>query len=165
MHDDFLQTTGSAFLAHRLKRLSDHLVAEIGRVIERLGLEVPPTAGSTLLLLSQEQRLGIVEIAERLRVTHPFIVRLAARLEQLGLVAIQADKEDLRRKWVSLTEAGSKEAVRLKELNAALERVFGEIGRETGADLLGAIDLYEAALAAAPLAGRIERQLSSGDDQ
>ncbi|MBI1403815.1 MAG: MarR family transcriptional regulator [Porphyrobacter sp.] len=164
MSATFLHRNGRVFLAHRLKRLSDRLVSEIGAEIEHLGLKVPPTAGSTLALLAREQRLGIVEIAQQIGVSHPFVIRLVARLEELGLIRVQPDESDLRRKWVSLTAAGASEAAALARLNVALEECYADIARETSADLLVTIDAFEVALAAAPLRRRLADHLNPGDD-
>jgi DNA-binding MarR family transcriptional regulator len=162
MHKDFIRTAGLPFLAHRLKRLSDHIVAEVGMVLERQDLTVPPTAGSTLLLLSEHERLGVVDIAERLRFTHPFIVRLVSRLEALHLVSITNDPTDLRRKWVALTAKGTREAGVLRRLNTALEDAFQEVAAESGADLLQCVSRFEKELAATPLSTRIDERLVAG---
>lgn len=162
MNEDFIRAAGAPFLAHRLKRLSDQLVADIASVLETLELTVPATAGSTLLLLSEHDRLGVMEIAERLRVTHPFIVRLVSRLESLELVCVTHDASDLRRKWVTLTAKGTSEASVLKRLNSALERVLGSIATEAGADLLGCVSRFESELETKSLSDRLTSQFSTG---
>lgn len=104
-----------------------------------------------------------MEIAERLRVSHPFIVRVVAKLEALGLITIKNDRDDLRRKWLTLTEKGRAEAAHLNRLNRDLDVVFRRVFEEAGVDLLDAVDRFEAALAREPLAGRLQSQLSSED--
>ena len=164
MHSDFIKEAGVPFLAHRLKRLSEHLVHEIAIALEKRGLAVPATAGSTLVLLAVHGPMGVMEIAGRLRLTHPLIVRLVAKLEDMGLVAVHCDDTDLRRKRVSLTGRGQQEAEELLALNGALTAVFQEVFARTGVNLLDALDQFEAEFAAIPLRDAIDRQLAKGTE-
>ncbi len=92
--------------------------------------------------IAAEMQVSISTIAERMLLRHNSAVELVDRAERSGLVARLADKEDLRRSIVVLTERGRKvlmqmAAAHLAELETAgpamvqaLERLgVGEAGR------------------------------------
>jgi DNA-binding MarR family transcriptional regulator len=124
---DFVTGLGPAFVAHRLRRLSDRIVDEIAVAILEQGLTVPPRSGSTILLLAERGPMGPVDIARTLRFSHPLMVRALRVLEQLGLVSAIDDPGDQRRRLVELTARGRAEAAALERFNARLSRVIREV--------------------------------------
>lgn len=152
---DFIESIGLPLFAHRLRRLSEALVESCGAWLPEAGVTVPPKAGSTLLLLSTAGPLSVTEIAERLRLTHPLIVKLARELQGLGLVTVAQDPLDGRRRPVSLTAVGRLQAERLAAVNRRLSEAYSQIFAEAGVDGFAAIERIEAALARRDLAGRL----------
>jgi DNA-binding MarR family transcriptional regulator len=152
---DFVESVGLPLFAHRLRRLSESLVEACGAWLPEAGVTAPPKAGSTLLLLAASGPLTVTEIATRLRLTHPLIVKLTRELEGLGLVSVEQDPADGRRRPVSLTPAGRRQADRLAEVNRALAAAYGELFAEAGADAFAAIERVEAALARRDFGARL----------
>src|SRR5579864_1177615 len=74
---DFVESLGLPFFAHRLRRLSETLVEASGGWLREVGVAAPPKAVSTLLLIAAEGPSTVTEIATRLRLSHPLIVKLA----------------------------------------------------------------------------------------
>lgn len=97
---DFIEAQGNVFVAHRLRRVSDRMVEQIGGMLTAMGLDVPPRGASMLLLIDARESIGVVEIARHLRLSHPLIVRMAQRFEELGLVTILAHPDDARRQML-----------------------------------------------------------------
>lgn len=157
MTGDFIESQGRVFLAHRLRRSSDTIVEQVGAELVRMGLDVPPRGASMLLLIDAEAPIGVVEISRRLKLSHPLIVRMAQRFEAAGLVAVEKDAGDARRKRLVPTAKGKAEAQALREFNRRLAAMFGELFDEVGCDLVAILDRFEVALAAAP----VERRLQS----
>jgi DNA-binding MarR family transcriptional regulator len=152
---DFVESLGPAFFAHRLRRLSEALVEEGAAWLPGAGITAPPKAGSTLMLLEAEGPLSVTEIAARLRLTHPLIVKLARELEALGLVRAEQDPADGRRRPLFLTAAGRRQAARLARLNARIARAYGELFAEAGVDAFAAVVAVERALTRRSLAQRL----------
>lgn len=75
---DFIQAQGSVFIAHRLRRTSDRIVDHVGGLLDQMRLCVPPRGASMLLMLDERGPIGVVEIAQRLGLSHPLIVRMGA---------------------------------------------------------------------------------------
>lgn len=156
MTEDFIRAQGRAFVAHRLRRSSELIVEQVGAELLRKTLRVPPR-GASMLLLINEGPIGVVEISRRLQLSHPLIVRMARRFEDLGLIAATKTPADARRKQLTTTDRGRAEADTLHRFNAELEAAFNGLFAEIGCDLIQILDRLDTALAAQPIAARLER--------
>jgi DNA-binding MarR family transcriptional regulator len=152
---DFIVARGAAFLAHRLKRASDLLVDGAGDWLAQSGMTAPPRALSTLLLLKAEGRLPVTGISERLRLSHPLMIKLLKVLEDLGLVAVTRDRKDARRRMIRLTKRGQAESEIAERAIAVLAQAYADLFAETGVDLLDAVARLEAACAETSFADRL----------
>jgi len=156
---DFVRSLGLPFLAHRLRRASELILEGTSVMLRRAGLESPARAGSTLLLLRDNGPTGITEIAYRLRLSHPLIIKLVASLAAAGLVRDESDRKDNRRRLIALTAKGEAEAERIVAFLAAVGRTFEAMFEEAGSDLLAALERFEAAAEERPIAERLEAEL------
>ena len=162
MAEDFVQGLGLPFLAHRLRRLAELIVEGTRSTMPKFQLEAPARSASTLLLLREFGPMGITEIGFRLRLSHPMIIKLARALEAAGLVEDKRDPQDQRRRLVALTPAGREQADRAVNFNAVLAMAFEDIFAEAGADLLAAVEGFEAAAGRRSIAARIEAAAAHG---
>ena len=160
MAEDFVRSLGLPFLAHRLRRASELILEGSAEALRDFGSAAPTRAGSTLLLLRAHGPMGITEIAFRLRLSHPLIIRLADALAGEGLVSAETDPADQRRRLIALTPKGEAEAARLEAFSQALARAFEAMFAESGADLFAAIERFEAAAETRPVADRIKAELA-----
>lgn len=154
---DFVASLGPGFLAHRLRRASEAILEATTQVLRREGFAGPPRAVSMLLLLREQGPLGITELAYRLQLSHPMVIKLTRALADERLIADAADPRDNRRRLVALTETG-------RAQTAVAERVADAVGRivtEQGGALLTALDAFTAELATDPLEGRITAALDT----
>lgn len=161
---DFIRSLGLPFLAHRLRRASELILEGSSEALRRHGFAIPARSVSTLLLLEEQGPSGITEIAYRLRLSHPLIIKLAAALIGAGLVENRSDPADNRRRLIALTEAGRREVRRIRAFSRALERSFARIFDETGADLFAALERFEAAAATKPMGARIAEALAEDEE-
>lgn len=156
---DFIRAHGSPFLAHRLRRSSDRIVDQIGGVLAELGIDVPPRGASMLLLIDEHEKVGVMEISRRLRLSHPLIVRMARQFESLGLVTIETDPADARRRHLVPTAKAHREAATLRAFNTRLGAMFDELFAEIQSPLISVLDRLDAALDATPVAERLAKHL------
>jgi len=152
---DFIERHGNAFLAHRLRRSSDRIVDQIGVILLKLGLDVPPRGASMLLLIDEQQQIGVVEISRRLRLSHPLIVRMAREFQERGLVEINADPSDGRRRALTPTAKARHEAAALRTFNANVSAMFDDLFTDIGASLISILDRLDAELDASPIPKRL----------
>jgi DNA-binding MarR family transcriptional regulator len=157
--NDFIKAHGNAFLAHRLRRSSDRLVDQIGGVLAKLELDVPPRGASMLLLIAEHRKIGVMEISRRLRLSHPLIIRMARQFESLGLVTVETDPADARRRHLMPTAKAQREAAALLAFNTRVSAMFDELFAEIESQLISVLDRLDAALDAAPVTKRLEQHL------
>lgn len=154
---DFVRQLGGAMLAHRLRRASELLLEGYERWLPQAGVRVPARALSTMMLLAEAGPLGVTQLAARLRLTHPLMIKLVAMLEAAGFVTTQQDPSDARRRPVALTAQGRTEADRIGRALQIMDQAFGELCEEIGSDLITALDGVEQANRREPLERRLQR--------
>jgi DNA-binding MarR family transcriptional regulator len=154
--DDFIESLGPAFFAHRLRRLSEALVEDCGGWFRRVGVTSPPKAASTLLLLRQKGPQSVTQIAERLRLSHPMIINVTRELETLDMVFSGADPTDRRRRPIALTQAGEIQADRIGLVNAMMTKAYGRLFEDAAVDPMDAINRLEQALRTRPFSDRLD---------
>lgn len=162
MSDDFVTALGPAFTAHRMRRLSDAFVESCGAWLAQQGVIAPPRSVSTLRLLAAESPLSVTEVAARIRLSHPFIVRTLGELEQLGLVEVSRDDKDRRRRLVALTGKGAAEVRLLEHTAEPLAAAYVSLFSDAGVDLTAALDALEAAHSRRSLADRLPSPSNRG---
>ncbi len=143
---DYIEKLGALVLDHRFKRMMNRLLSESERIYKARGLDFKPRWASTTLLLSQEGPLSISEIASRLRVTHPAIIKIASDMEQRGLVSAEVDPIDGRKRLLRLSPQGKSTLQKLQPIWRELAAVQEELFRTAGCDIL-------------LLLGRVEQEL------
>lgn len=156
---DFIAEQGLAFLAHRLRRVSETLVGVIGDCLQEQGYLTPPRGVSTVQLLHSEGPLPVTEIAGALRLSHPLILKLADQLTALGLVLSEGDPSDRRRRIIRLTELGRAEAERLIQTNLSVAKTYSDALERWGIDGLALVELLEADCRTGDFAARLRANL------
>jgi DNA-binding MarR family transcriptional regulator len=154
---DFVARLGTPFLAHRLRRVANMFVDGYSRWLPAMGVRVPARSLSTMLLLAELGTAGVTELAARLRLTHPFLIKMVAELQAAGFVATGEDEADARRRPVRLTASGHDEVERIRLALDAIESAYREIFAETGVDLVDAVARVEDACLRDPFHRRLER--------
>src|SRR5436190_370795 len=64
---DFVADLGRPFLAHRLRRASEVLLVGYSAWLPKIGVTAPPRSLSMLILLGEQEGLGVTDIAAALR--------------------------------------------------------------------------------------------------
>lgn len=152
--DDYVASLGIAVLPHHLRRLMDKLLVQRLDMTEQMGLVSPPRASSMLRLLAEQGPLSVVEIAHRLRLSHPFISQMTQSLKQLELIESRKSSTDGRKQLLALSEAGRAEASIIRDNHVVLTEVYKGVCEEIGVDLFEASQKAIRALDARSLADR-----------
>lgn len=125
--NDFIHQQGPAFLAHLLRRLADELVQAAADWYPTVGVTAPPRTISTLLALDAHGPLGVTELADLLRQSHPLVIVWIRELSRLSLVTSKSDRADKRRTLISLTDKGRKQLVNVRKALVTMERASAEL--------------------------------------
>ncbi|HVZ30622.1 MAG TPA: hypothetical protein VG839_09530 [Asticcacaulis sp.] len=144
---DYIAALGEAFLARRLRRLSDQFVDDIQAFLQASGITCPARCLSTILLIAEAPGLGIVQVARQAQLSHPLVIDLLSQLESMRLVHFVPDEKDRRRRLVFLTPEGEAEVARLREAEPVVRAAYAELSREIGVDLWKMADALDTALA------------------
>lgn len=147
-----------AFLGNRLALLVDLIVDQGDTLLNEAGLSFPSRATSTILLVSKRENLSAADIADELDQPHQLATQRVDSLVKLGLLERRNDPMDARRKTLSLTKKGKKEATileaTLRDAQLAFQGLYQELGVNLGSIATDAI----LALKQTPLSSRIESE-------
>jgi DNA-binding MarR family transcriptional regulator len=121
-----------AFVAVALERLAGVIMEQGEAFLRDGGVEFPPRAASTILLLGEHGPMSVADLAKRLDQPHQLVTQRVDLLLALRLVDRSDDPHDARRKVLRLTAKGRAQLSRLNErlavANEAFAGLFGEIG-------------------------------------
>ncbi len=144
-----------AFLGNKLGRLVD-LIAEQGdALIQDAGLSFPSRASSTILLVSERGDISAADVARELQQPHQLASQRIEALINLGLMKRKDDPGDARRKTLTLTAKGKREAAVLKKVLADVQGAFEGVYKEISVDLSDIVIRAMDALNKAPLSERV----------
>jgi DNA-binding MarR family transcriptional regulator len=155
--DDLLTQYGYLFLGSRLKRLAERLQADVVRVSQRNGLDLPPGHYTLLATIAEVGPKSIGELAQSLGLSQPAITKKASRLADLQLVEVTGSGEDGRRRIVALTEKG-KDAMRMSRATVwvPVDAAVREVVASLSGSLLDQLSQLEQSLEEKSLADRAE---------
>jgi DNA-binding MarR family transcriptional regulator/predicted GNAT family acetyltransferase len=152
---DIIQSLGPLAIASRLKRLSDRLLKDAALIYEGESLAFEPRWFPVFYLLWQKAPIGVTEISRELGVTHPAVNQVAGDLENAGLLVSGRDKEDDRRRLLSLSQKGKELITRLVPVWRDIEEASRDLLDSQAPGLLGDLDRVESALDEKEMSQRI----------
>lgn len=147
----FLKELGPLALGSRLRCLTERLTQDVSQIYRELDIDFEPRWFSIFYLLSQNAPLGVVDIARILNVSHPAVNQLAGEMIQHGLVRAMKDKNDKRKRLLTLTEKGQALLPASREIWDGIYRAVQETMDESDSKLLADIERFESALDRQPI--------------
>jgi DNA-binding MarR family transcriptional regulator len=143
---DLINDLGELAVATRLKRLSERLGQDISKIYQQHEIEFESKWFLTMELLKREKVLSIVEISAMLKLSHPAIVQQVDQLLKKGLIVAKPDKQDARKRLISLSPLG---ATQIKKIEPLLDVIKEENRKwldEANEDLLKLLEELETLL-------------------
>lgn len=134
-----IEELGELFLGTRLKRLSDLLYDEVDKVYKRHNVQLSSRITAVIFLLYQHGDAAITEIAEALGITHPAVNQMSKKLSEQGYITHRSDKDDERRRLLSLTEDGLHLVQQLVPIWSNLQYCLDEMLKSSEHQLLPAV--------------------------
>lgn len=104
--DDLLEELGALALGSRLKRLSDALMQDGGRIYDEVHPGFEPRWFPVFSYLYKKGPTSITGLARGLGVSHPGINKVGNELIEARLVAPYRDRNDKRKRVLALTSTG-----------------------------------------------------------
>lgn len=141
----FYEDTGILILGTRLKRLSEKFLSEVGKIYERLDISFEPAWFPLFFLLYRKGSLSVTEISEELNFSQPAASQIISLLNKRGMVHLDHDLEDRRRKIVTFTDSGRELLGKLVPIWKTLEKSMYEIfeDHEEGIDVVESFNQLE----------------------
>lgn len=159
---DVLRDLGAFAFASRLKRLGDRLKMEASHVYSENGIEFNDSWFLAGYMLSLHKRMTVTEMARALDISPPAISQVSSDMVKSGIIAVETDRTDKRKRILVLTDKGSAVIEKLAPLWEAIAKVTEEMIETTGYDILNGISTLEADLDEKSLLDRVNEKLNNG---
>jgi DNA-binding MarR family transcriptional regulator len=156
--DDYVRSQGSAAIGARLRRLSERIDRDAGRVYAAAGVTFEQRWFGVIHALFRHGPLSVGEVADLLGISHASVSQTRQSLIGAGLLAPRGDPNDGRRRTLHLTNAGAKLVARLTPIWNVLNQVAIELDAEAR-EVVAALDRLEQALDRRSLYERAQRAL------
>jgi ribosomal protein S18 acetylase RimI-like enzyme len=158
---DIFQELGELALASRMKRLSDYFMREVTAVYQSQNLDFEARWFPIFYTIWKCEEVGIMELADLLKISHPAIIQTAKELEIKDLIQSRKSKQDHRKRLIALSEKGKELIPKLQILWQAMSKVNLEILQQQKNNLLFALDEMESILTQKSHYERIMEQLKT----
>lgn len=157
---DYPRASGAAALGARLRRLSERIDRDAGRLYAELDVRFEQRWFGVLNQLVLHGRRSVGDLAVALGVTHVAVSQVRQALVAEELVAEDRDPRDGRSRVLRLTREGEALVRRLAPAWTALAEAAVELNTEAQ-DVLAALERLEAALDRSSILDRARRILDS----
>ncbi|HEX3914973.1 MAG TPA: MarR family transcriptional regulator [Steroidobacteraceae bacterium] len=156
---DYTRKYGPAAIGARLRRLSESIDEDAGRIYAELGIDFQQRWVGILEHLSGQGAQSVGGLALALGIRHSSVSQTRRSLEEAGLVESDPDPNDGRSRLLRLSAGGKRLVRRLRPLWKVLNATSLELDQEADG-LIGALDRLDAALQRVSLYDRVRQKLS-----
>ena len=143
---DFVESFGALTLDHRFKRLMHRLLDGANEVYATLGFPFKPRWQSTFSMIADFGPVGVTEVAEQVKLSHPAIIQITDGLLASKLIQAKKDPNDARRRVFVLTAKGRRWEPELKQIWNDLAKAQSDAFRAAGWDVLEQLKKIESEL-------------------
>ncbi|PZO52436.1 MAG: hypothetical protein DCF16_09375 [Alphaproteobacteria bacterium] len=152
---DFADELGPGYLNLVVRRVAQRIGASGDAYFRHKGAASAAASTAVLTYIARHDGASIADIAAALGYTHQAVAKAVQAMEDAKLVRSIASERDLRKRVVSLTREGKREAAELDQMAETAAAVFRDVFEEIGVDLFKALRDFERATDRAPLLGRL----------
>lgn len=140
--DKFIQYQELA-LGSRLKRLSDSFMRDAKQIYKELYIDFEPSLMPVFKIISEEHEISIGEICKQLDISQPAVTQFVNNLQKKKLLNVIADKNDKRKKKITLSEKGFKTIKKLESIWKIFEEQVKRVTTNDDTNFLEHIRLIE----------------------
>jgi len=160
----FYNRTGKMALGSRLRRLSDMITEDAGRIYEAYGVDFQPRWFPVFYVLQEGDTKSVTGIAAEIGHTHVSVSQILKEMVKKGYVVEKRDRNDGRKTLISLSKAGQEVAARVQDQFRDVNQAIEKASASTAHDLWKAIEAWEVLLNDKSLLERVqdERRLREG---
>ena len=155
----FVRTSGELLIATRLRQLSSLFWEERQKIYDEQGIKFKPNWGIVVMLIQNNPGYTINDVATELGFAHTSVLKIVKDITKEGYLISTQDKNDGRRKILSLTKKGIDEHKRNSKLKELIEEVNKDLLEDSG--LLEAIALVESKFKKASFYERLKEKFEN----
>ena len=133
---DALRGYGELGLGSRLKRVSEYMMKETQLVYNHFNIDFDPYLFPIYKIISNKNGVTNSEIQNSLKYTQPAITQALNKLSKKGLIYLNSDKLDKRKKIIHLSDKGHKTLTLLKPIWKSIDKVIKEYTLEQSSSLI-----------------------------
>jgi DNA-binding MarR family transcriptional regulator/N-acetylglutamate synthase-like GNAT family acetyltransferase len=156
---ELISKLGELAFASRLKRLSETLMQDVSQLYHDCGLEFEPKWFLIFYQLGRGGPQSVTGLALQIGVTHPAVNQAAADLIKLGLLEARTDRNDKRRRMLSLSPKGKQLYDKLDPVWQEVRMATAELIAESDSNLLQEIENIERSLETRSMYQRVKDRL------
>ena len=142
MSQNIINELGALAIGTRMRRLYDTLSKDAAKIYEDHELQFDIKYFTLFYLISRRKRIGIMDIAEELSLTHPAIIHLAKELEKKGYIESVSAPNDNRKRMLQLSAKGKKSLPAFEKVWEKIDRLNKQLFEEQQ-QLLQTLDAIE----------------------
>jgi DNA-binding MarR family transcriptional regulator len=157
---DYTRKYGPAAIGARLRRLSESIDEDAGRIYVDLGIDFQQRWVGILEQLHERGAQPVGELAASLGIRHSSVSQTRRSLEEAGLVESHVDPQDGRSRLLRLSGSGKELVRRLQPLWKILNATSLELDAEAD-HVIAALDRLDRALERLSLYDRVRQKLAS----
>ena len=157
---DYTRKYGPAAIGARLRRLSESIDEDAGRIYVDLGIDFQQRWVGILEQLHDRGAQPVGELAASLGIRHSSVSQTRRSLEEAGLVESEVDPQDGRSRLLRLSGRGKELVRRLQPLWKILNATSLELDQEAD-HVIAALDRLDRALERLSLYDRVRQKLAS----
>lgn len=157
---DFMAEMAELAMASRLRRLSDLYWQGVTATYRQSGVDFDVRWATIFVLIARQGPVAVMEIADRLGITHPAVVQVINELEKHGFIVSAKSEQDGRKRLLTLSETGQAMLPKLQPLWDAFIAVNKEMLAKQTHNLLASLQEMESQLAERSFFDRIQEQLN-----
>ena len=162
---DFMAELAELAMASRLRRLSDTYWQAVTAIYRESGLDFEVKGATVFILIGRQWPVSVMDIAERLGITHPGVIQVVNELVQRGLVTSEKSGKDSRKRLLSLSPDGEAMVPKLQPLWDAFVAVNREMLTNQTHNLLQSLQEMEDQLAEKPFVNRVRDHLNQSNHE
>lgn len=157
----FYPSLGYLVFGSRLRRLSEYFLMEVNKVYEQAGIPFDASWFPVFYLLSKQQPVPMIDIADQLEISHSAVSQMVTNLKKKGLLKTTPCKEDGRRQLVAFSKKGEELLQQIQPVWEAITTAMETLVTENkqSQQILTAIAQIEQSVQQKPLSERIRQQL------
>jgi len=157
---NFINQLGVLAFGTRLRLLTDKFINDAVKVYQSQNIEFEPRWFAMFYLLYTKSPLSISEITSELGYTQPAVTQIANILIKKKLLKITKDRNDSRRKMLTLSAKGQELMPKLKNLWYGFSSAIDELFAEINCNLLNEMEKIEIALQRKDMLTRVTEKIS-----